>query len=568
MQSVPNYQIIDFLDWLKYNQKNVELESYELRKLAENYLRDFAFYRGKLDIRLILKAFQVCHHSHESSIINGMKHFSQCGKCFHYLKEKDYFWNLKELKLHPLLEEFLFFLDERDFYIDEFENIGINDDNISDRLPYVFRDWIRRNGDKLFFNFRKFIEKIDENLLNDFDKQIRQNREYKYSKNRESFNGELSIEKYGIESEAYRLADSVRYLFDRNQQNPKLLSLYSSIFKDEFAKTIEFFNWIKYNYPKVNLASDIPYNKLDELIDQFCEERSYSEIKTFKKQVERTFRGELDKNLLNRISNWLIGSKVQINNQTNPFDRYSQMNFHGIFLFPNFGSSDLVDFIDKAWQDLNSLTGEWIDIYYSKEDIKKRNGFDILNDFKSFNNIKLTDLPAFILWDKSLNNALALPLRKLDNEQILMTIKQIVQSIKEGGDLQRVAKAGLAVINKELKKYIFFKQKIINVMGDNYELKNIKGSTVIIKSKVENSFNKVKDQLGEETANVIKQIAEIVEKSKNAEARDLFDAFNEEINKPEPKKSILKSFWDGLSKVLPILASTASIVEKIMKIVS
>jgi hypothetical protein len=570
MNLVPNYQIIDFLDWLKYSQKNrqrdIDLESYNFVELAEKYLNDSPFNYGKFDLRLILRIFQICPQIRENDIISEMEHFAHCGDCIHYLDRRNYFGELKELKLHPLLEEFLYFLDEKDFYFHSNDrNIEFDNEIDNDKLYDIFKRWIWNNGGTLFVQFITFIEKTDERLIVDFEKQIRQDKEYKYTGNNESLNGELNIKRFGLESEAHRLAESARYLLSKRKspKNSQFMG-YLSIVKSESSKTIEFFNWIIRKYPQLNIASDIPYIKIEELIDQFCEERSYSDIKSFKKQVEKIFKGELDNNILNKIRLVLGGSAK---NQKNPFDRYNRMNFHGIFLFPNFGSSDLIEFIDASWQDLNSLTGEWIDIYYSKEDIKKRNGFDILNDFTSFNNIKLTDLPAFIIWDKSLNNALALPLRKLNNNQILLTIQQVVQSIKEGRDLLSVAKAGLDIINKELKRTISFKQKIQYIMGDKFEFNNAKNFTFINKSSVVNSFNKVKEQFDEETANAIKQMAEIVEKSENADAVELFDAFNEEVNKPEPKKSLLKTFWNGLTTALPVLAHTASIAENIIKMI-
>ena len=124
---------------------------------------------------------------------------------------------------------------------------------------------------------------------------------------------------------------------------------------------------------------------------------------------------------------------------------------------------------------------------------------------------------------------------------------------------------GVNISDKEIEKIIIQNQY---VMGDKFEFNNAHSFTFVNKSNVVNSFNKVKEQFDEETANVIKKIAEIVEKSKNAEAVELFEAFNEEINKPEPKKSRLKSFWNSLSSVLPVLSSTVSIVEKIMKIIN
>ena len=120
-------------------------------------------------------------------------------------------------------------------------------------------------------------------------------------------------------------------------------------------------------------------------------------------------------------------------------------------------------------------------------------------------------------------------------------------------------KEDVAKKSKEFKDYI---------MGSSVGGNIITKPTVILGSNnVLSSFNKVKMQFDEETANVIQQIAEIVEISKNAEAVELFEAFNEEISKPEPKKTLLKTFWNNLSSLLPDLSITVSIVEKVMKII-
>ena len=121
-------------------------------------------------------------------------------------------------------------------------------------------------------------------------------------------------------------------------------------------------------------------------------------------------------------------------------------------------------------------------------------------------------------------------------------------------------------INEQLDRKI--PKQIQYIMGDNFEFNNAQNFTFVNKSNVENSFNKLKDQFDEETASVIRQIAEIVEKSKKSEAVELFEAFNEEVNRPEPKKTLLKTFWSELSTILPVLSTTASIAEKVIKLIN
>jgi hypothetical protein len=57
-----------------------------------------------------------------------------------------------------------------------------------------------------------------------------------------------------------------------------------------------------------------------------------------------------------------------------------------------------------------------------------------------------------------------------------------------------------------------------------------------------------------------------VHKSGNAEAGQVFEAFNEELQKPEPKKSLLRTFWNGLAAALPTLLSLPGAAESALKI--
>jgi len=99
------------------------------------------------------------------------------------------------------------------------------------------------------------------------------------------------------------------------------------------------------------------------------------------------------------------------------------------------------------------------------------------------------------------------------------------------------------------------------VMGDKFE--NIQNSTIINKSVVENSFNKIRAEHGEEVASALKEIADFIEQQGNREAGELFDRFNEELNKPEPKKSVLKSVWAGIEKAIPVATALAEPVAKL-----
>lgn len=98
----------------------------------------------------------------------------------------------------------------------------------------------------------------------------------------------------------------------------------------------------------------------------------------------------------------------------------------------------------------------------------------------------------------------------------------------------------------------------INVAGNN--------NTVINHSTVQNAFNKVKETRGEETAKALARIEEEINKSGNKEAAENFESFSEELSKPEPKKTLLKSLWKGTLEALPKLGELVDVVEKIVKL--
>ena len=99
------------------------------------------------------------------------------------------------------------------------------------------------------------------------------------------------------------------------------------------------------------------------------------------------------------------------------------------------------------------------------------------------------------------------------------------------------------------------------VIGDKFE--NIRGATIIKDSLVENSFNKIKEGYGDDVAKALLQIAEFIEGSGNKEAGELFDSFNEEISKPQPKKSVLKSIWEKIEKALPTITTLSEAIVKL-----
>lgn len=108
--------------------------------------------------------------------------------------------------------------------------------------------------------------------------------------------------------------------------------------------------------------------------------------------------------------------------------------------------------------------------------------------------------------------------------------------------------------------------EISNVGGDIIGVSVSGNSNVIGKSIVSGGVYNVKRH-DDEIRKGLYKIAEFIEKSNNPAATALFDGFNEELNKPQPDVSRLRSLWSGIEKVLPSIAEMSETVRKIEKLI-
>jgi len=94
------------------------------------------------------------------------------------------------------------------------------------------------------------------------------------------------------------------------------------------------------------------------------------------------------------------------------------------------------------------------------------------------------------------------------------------------------------------------------------------GATINIDSHFNDAFNIIKSRHNEDSAQALALVKSMVEQSNNNENIELFMAFNEQLSKQKPNKTILKSLWEGLTLALPIITQTAGLVEKVLPLIS
>jgi flagellar motor component MotA len=103
-------------------------------------------------------------------------------------------------------------------------------------------------------------------------------------------------------------------------------------------------------------------------------------------------------------------------------------------------------------------------------------------------------------------------------------------------------------------------------MGDIF--RDISGSTIINRSTIEGAVNTLTGAGETDVAEALKKVAELVEQSGDHETAELYDAFAEEVQQEQPRKSVLRSTWTALKSALPALAQAAAVAGLIDKFVT
>lgn len=107
----------------------------------------------------------------------------------------------------------------------------------------------------------------------------------------------------------------------------------------------------------------------------------------------------------------------------------------------------------------------------------------------------------------------------------------------------------------------------VTVMGDVF--KNIgAGATIINRSSLVNAMNVTNDAVDPSVGEALRQLADFIEQSGNKEAGENFNAFTEELQQPSPRKSLLRSFWNGMLTALPTIANLATVAGAVAALVA
>ena len=472
MIPVPTYQLIPFLDWL--HRRGVRLSSQrenfeELRELALQFLRH-AGDRGFTNLAGLMVIFQDCPMIREPDVETQMDHFAGCGSCIkmieerkprpHFLEERRLVpWEEDEERLHPLLRGFVEWAQGSELE-SRLRVRGRPHPRKWDHSPRAFRDVIHDVGHVFRDHFRQYLSEIrehDPGLIEDYETWRRHAEEHHRRGIPRRPRSDERTQPLGsnesLDQAAQRLADSVRLAIDSGfyddliAEEPRLARFLSLVMEspENLAQALEFINWLRQREPELKLPGNIPAIEFEGMALQFCEERGYSNGKSFSREAQRWLTGAGSERIIDRIARFLgldrrYRSAKGQPAPRNPLDRYGSVRFHAMFLF--LSSGDFPRFIEANWRDLHHLTGDDLDIYFSQKDLSERtSGYEIVKELRSLQ-LRVDALPAMLLWENQLETSGTIPLHGLDHGQIVDVVKTVVQAIRDGCSLSDVVQHG------------------------------------------------------------------------------------------------------------------------------
>lgn len=107
-----------------------------------------------------------------------------------------------------------------------------------------------------------------------------------------------------------------------------------------------------------------------------------------------------------------------------------------------------------------------------------------------------------------------------------------------------------------------------NVTHEHYHVGSVgPNSTVVIRSTVENSFNRLAGAVDPETERALRSLGMHLAETGNSEAVDLYDMFTAELAQQHSRPHRLRLLWEGIKQAAPTAATLTGVVETITRIV-
>lgn len=390
--------------------------------------------------------------------------------------------------------------------------------------------------------------------------------------------GKYQKEPYDISADD--LADymnNIIYSDNKIKESPQFLQLMLSS-EANIAEEMNFFDWLQSYIENPTDVTKMPADIFERYVDKYINSCKKGDVE--KKHLLKSYRQTGWENLLETFQ---VIFRINRTRRSKKFEDIAERYFSKqppfkcvlLPLSDKESQKQYCSLIEDSWNDLNDLSGDYLDIYYSESDTGK-SGYDIAKRIDSLPASLKTKVPCLIIWEDSINNARYISLDELSSKQIVVVISSIVDCIIKGENIQNIVKE----VNEKVKEMKEINHGVSNyyghvitgdgnVVGDNNavgtgnvvgDANNISGNTITTKSdeayvkKLINEFDQaimaIKNS-SELDDNLKVQMCGIVEDAKNG-------TLEKSVEKQNNAKTTFGHVKIFLAKVAPNLISTLS----------
>ncbi len=607
MIPIPYEQVDEFLSWLSERHPSIGSETSDPRRIRE-VLTEYLRTKGKvgvLDTSYALKVFQVCPMIYEPGVREQMSHFLGCGGCIHYIHERHN--EIPRLpQLHPLLDGFLQFCKKTEWGdILERKTRGIESPWLGEGPEYIdhlFRGYIHRVGSELSLAFNDYLSTADAQVVKDFEVNRAKwatisRRPLKVSRDWTEPLG-MSMD---LEEAAERLIGSVYLLLEGQfykeiQEDPQVYGRLAGIglMSRSAARGIEFFVWLDHKYPELDLFGSVPTEGINELVTDFCEEKGYTDSKSFAAEVMNWIRGDAEQLVLRRLKALSGRSKHDVTRATSvPAADLPGVSFHAIFLYH--GSVDFRQFIKEHWKELNYITSGKMAVYYSLGDLERKGASAaLLADIKQTASSS-TPSPRLLIWHGPISSEGGLPaehemfpLERVPHEKLIDLIKTIVREVSQNvdfvevvGEVQKYLKSS-GVVPEETPQILTEEGDLgmtadsLPAGGEGFRHGGNSGRAARMRvstSRFADVFAMLNASGLSDLADALKNARGVVLSSRELsdqekqESVEVLAQIGEEVVKSHPNMTLLRSVSQGLKATLETVPGAASMISRLGEII-
>lgn len=115
-------------------------------------------------------------------------------------------------------------------------------------------------------------------------------------------------------------------------------------------------------------------------------------------------------------------------------DRYNNSNIFKCIIFPFNNDSILKDLVKKYYAILNTESANYLDIFYSKKELKK-SGYDVRAELSQLN-IPVDTVPCIAVWKNNIKSAVLIPISGINEDGLFQLLLHIIHLIKTNPSLQ------------------------------------------------------------------------------------------------------------------------------------